>query len=34
MVQAGMGIGIGDFELDGDLDIVKTHFANDTPAVY
>ena len=34
MVQAGMGVGIGDFRLDGSLDIVKTHFANDTPALY
>ncbi len=34
MEQAGMGIGIGDFALTGSLDIVKTHFAADTPAVY
>jgi len=34
MVQAGMGLGIGDFRLDGNLHIFKTHFANDTPAVY
>ncbi len=34
MVQAGMGLGIGDFRLDGNLHIVKTHFANDTSAVY
>ena len=34
MEQAGMGVGIGDFRLDGDLDIVKTHFAADTPALY
>jgi hypothetical protein len=34
MVQAGMGVGVGDFRLDGNLHIVKTHFANDTPAVY
>ena len=34
MVQAGMGLGIGDFRLDGNLDIVKTHFSGDTPAVY
>ena len=31
MVQAGMGLGIGDFNLDGNLDIFKTHFADDTP---
>ncbi|HVW84906.1 MAG TPA: VCBS repeat-containing protein, partial [Bryobacteraceae bacterium] len=34
MEQAGMGLGIGDFRLEGNLDIVKTHFAADTPAVY
>src|SRR6185312_13434804 len=34
MEQAGMGVGVGDFMLDGSLDIVKTHFANDTPVVY
>ncbi len=34
MEQAGMGLGIGDFNLDGHLDIVKTHFKDDTPAVY
>ena len=34
MEQAGMGVGVGDFKLDGNLDIVKTHFAADTPAVY
>jgi enediyne biosynthesis protein E4 len=34
MVQAGMGLGVGDFNLDGNLHIVKTHFAGDTPAVY
>ncbi len=34
MVQAGMGLGIGDFRLDGSLHIVKTHFSGDTPAVY
>ncbi len=32
-VQAGMGLGIGDFRLDGSLDIIKTHYAADTPAV-
>ena len=31
MEQAGMGLGIGDFNLDGSLDIVKTHFRDDTP---
>ncbi len=34
MEQAGMGLGIGDFNLDGSLDIIKTHFRDDTPAVY
>ena len=34
MVQAGMGVGVGDLLLDGNLDIVKTHFSGDTPAVY
>ena len=32
--QAGMGIGIGDFNLDGNLDILKTHFSDDTSALY
>ncbi len=34
MVQAGMGLGVGDFRTDGNLHIVKTHFAGDTPVVY
>src|ERR1035437_8505572 len=32
--QAGMGLGIGDFDTDGNLDIFKTHFRDDTPALY
>jgi len=32
--QAGMGLGIGDFNLDGTLGILKTHFIEDTPALY
>ncbi len=32
--QAGMGLGAGDFNLDGYLDIFKTHFTEDTPALY
>jgi hypothetical protein len=32
--QAGMGLGIGDFNLDGNLDILKTHFADDTSVLY
>jgi hypothetical protein len=34
MEQAGMGIALGDLSCKGTLDIVKTHFAADTPAVY
>jgi hypothetical protein len=34
MEQAGMGIGVGDFNLDGHLDILKTHFADDTNILY
>jgi hypothetical protein len=34
MEQAGMGVAVGDLKLNGSLDIVKTHFAADTPAVY
>jgi enediyne biosynthesis protein E4 len=34
MEQAGMGIGVGDFDLDGHLDIFKTHFAEDTSGLY
>ena len=32
--QAGMGIGIGDFNTDGSLDVLKTHFTEDTAALY
>ena len=32
--QAGMGLGVGDFNLDGRLDILKTHFTEDTAALY
>lgn len=34
MEQAGMGLGIGDFDLDGHLDILKTHFADDSNVLY
>jgi hypothetical protein len=34
MLQAGMGVGIGDVNLDGSLDIFKTHFCEDTPVLY
>jgi len=32
--QAGMGLGVGDFNLDGTLGILKTHFIEDTAALY
>jgi len=32
--QAGMGLGVGDFDGDGQLDLFKTHFADDIPALY
>jgi len=32
--QAGMGVGIGDYNLNGNLDILKTHFADDTNVLY
>ncbi len=34
MEQAGMGLGVGDYNLDGSLDILKTHFADDTAVLY
>ena len=34
MEQAGMGLGVGDYDLDGHLDIFKTHFADDTNVLY
>jgi hypothetical protein len=33
-VQAGMGVGVADFNLDGWLDIFKTNFQNDTCNLY
>ncbi|MGC2402580.1 MAG: CRTAC1 family protein [Acidobacteriaceae bacterium] len=32
--QAGMGVAVGDYNLDGNLDIFKTHFADDTNVLY
>jgi enediyne biosynthesis protein E4 len=32
--QAGMGVAVGDYNCDGFLDIFKTHFTDDTPALY
>ena len=33
-VQAGMGLALGDYDSDGRLDLLKTHFADDIPALY
>ena len=32
--QAGMGVATGDFDLDGSVDLFKTHFADDTNGLY
>src|SRR4029079_13725036 len=32
--QAGMGLAVGDVNGDGRLDLLKTHFADDIPALY
>ena len=34
MAQAGMGAAAGDIDADGRLDLVKTHFADDIPALF
>jgi hypothetical protein len=34
MEQAGMGVAVGDFDLDGHLDMFKTHFAEDANGLY
>jgi len=30
----GMGVGVGDYELNGHLDIIKTHFLNEATGIY
>ena len=32
--QAGMGVALGDYDLDGNLDVFKTHFTDDTNVLY
>ncbi len=32
--QAGMGVAVGDYNLDGKLDLFKTHFSDDTNGLY
>ena len=32
--QAGMGVGVGDYDLDGHLDLFKTHFVEDANGLY
>jgi len=32
--QAGMGVAVGDFDLDGSLDVFKSHFSDDTNTLY
>lgn len=34
MEQAGMGIAVGDYDLDGNLDLFKTHFSSDTNILF
>ena len=34
MEQAGMGVGVGDYDLDGHLDLLKTHFTDDANILY
>src|SRR5262249_40312419 len=32
--QAGMGVAVGDYDTDGNLDLFKTHFSDDTNVLY
>jgi len=32
--QSGMGLGLGDFDTDGELDLLKTHFSGDRAVLY
>lgn len=32
--MGGMGVGVGDFDLDGHIDVVKTHFVNQATGLY
>jgi enediyne biosynthesis protein E4 len=32
--EAGMGVAVGDYDLDGHIDLFKTHFAEDTDVLY
>jgi hypothetical protein len=34
MEQAGMGVAVGDFDLDGNIDVFKTNFSDDTNVLY
>src|SRR5260370_17170100 len=34
MEQAGMGVGVGDYDLDGHLDLFKTDFTDDTGGLF
>ena len=33
-LMGGMGVGIGDYDLDGHIDLFKTHFVNQAPGLY
>lgn len=33
-LMGGMGVGVGDYNLDGHLDLFKTHFVNQAPGLY